>query len=454
MVLVPAASAADRVVPPDFTINSDTGAPVYLEGLREGFVDGSANATTANPFNSSPELTLRMGQSIATGPDAWGDNRTWIYTGQIFTGPNAIISIAANNDDFDWFSIDGQVILNNNAWDVPNAAVWFGLTPNTWVDFEFRVGNGGGGAGPSGQNNGGGLNWNTSTGVVMSYEDETDPFTLLPSLDALAYDLGRPEELPGGGPTLFRYQNGLGFDDDLRVTGSGTITIDGQTPTVTEPSLRFENAAAATLTVNDGTGPHKTLAFSNGTTLASNTAAAVVAGTSDVRLGRISDGALTGVRLVAAGQGQLIIDHSDILNPSDLNGTTIEAGAGGRLTIRGSNGETPIGSLTTPLTISGAGGTINIGSTAAGQTYANAISVIESGTLEHTMNSADTVGGATAGINVAAGKTLTVKNTANTLTVAGNITGATVANDSTSTAPVRYTGNVTLDTFTNTNGLA
>ncbi len=462
LAITPLASAVDRVVPPNFTINSDTGSPVYTEGLLEGFVTGSNNTATANPFNSSPELTLRMGQTRATGVDLWADQRTWIYTGQLFTGPTGVLSIAANNDDFDWFRIGGVVVLENNTWNQANSTVVNetavpGFLPNTWVDFEYRVGNGGGGAGPSGQNNDGAANWNEQTGVVFAYKDVTVPDPMTPDvtpnpLDAAIYTLGKPTEEAGGGPTLFRYQSGLGFSDDLRVTGSGTITIDGNTPLVTEPSLRFENAAPATLTVNDGTGVHKTLAFSGGTTLATNTAPSTIAGTTDVRLGRISDGALTGVRLIAGGPGQLIIDYVDATNPSDLSGTTLEAGAGGRLMIRGNSSLSPLAGLTTPLTISGAGGVINIGSASGPQTYENAITATESGVLEHSTSAADTIGSATLPITIAAGKTLTVKNTGGLLTVASNITGGTLATDGTAT--VNYTGSTNLNTLSNVAGTA
>ncbi len=399
-----------------------------------------------------------MGQSQLFGADAWADNRTWVYTGQIFTGTSTTLSFAANNDDADWFKINGNVVLDDNTYYTTNTALVTGLTAGTWVDFEYRVGNGVGGAGPSGQNVGGaaganGVNWNASTGVVFSYTDETDSNTGALSLDALAYDNGKPTETLGGGATLFRYQSGLGFQDDLRVTGSGTVTIDGGTALVTEPSLRFENAAAATLTVNDGTGLHKTLAFANGTTLATNTAPITVAGTSDVRLGKISDGSLTGVRLIAGGSGKLIIDNVDLANLNDLNGTTLEAGAGGKLVILGSNNISPIASLTTPLTISGAGGSIDIGSVGTGQTFNKSILANESGFLDHTTNSADTIGSATTSITAVAGKSLTIRNSANTLTVASTLSGNEIINNS--TAPVEFTGNSSgLTTFTNVGGTA
>src|SRR6478672_8975200 len=57
------AYAADKVVPPDFSINSDAGAPVFTEGLQEGWVDGARNLTGANPFNGTPQLGLRLGQT-------------------------------------------------------------------------------------------------------------------------------------------------------------------------------------------------------------------------------------------------------------------------------------------------------------------------------------------------------------------------------------------------------
>jgi hypothetical protein len=139
--------------------------PLFNEGLKEGFTNTNNDFTTpigsasAGP-NFGESLNLRMGNSGFFGAtDGWADNRTWIYSGEIFTGPNGIISIAANNDDTDWFRVDGTVVLQDTAWNVPNATVVQGLTPNSWVPFEYRVANGAGGAGPSGQNTNGGLGW-------------------------------------------------------------------------------------------------------------------------------------------------------------------------------------------------------------------------------------------------------------------------------------------------------
>ncbi|HEX5176397.1 MAG TPA: hypothetical protein VFV83_05170, partial [Chthoniobacteraceae bacterium] len=469
------ASATDRPVPPNFTINSDVGTPVYTEGLLEGYVDDLVtpfgdDELTPNPANSSPELTLRMGQLNQDPPgnnpndpgnlvpDQWANGRTWIYTGQINTGPNGILSFAANNDDTDWLQINGTVVLNDNGWDVSAATVVTGLTPNTWVDFEFRVSDTGtGGAGPSGQNADptvparpvDQLGWTGTIGVVMSYTDE------LLSNNVADYELGLPTEPAGGGATLFRYQSGFGFDDDFRITADGTITIDGGNPNVTEPSMRFENAAPATLTISDGTGVHKVLSIATTTSFTANNQAVTIAGTSDLRPGALSDGAFTGNTLTHVGPGALMLDT---VAGNDLNGTTIRVGTGGRILIRGSNNANPVGTLSTPLTISGAGGIFDIGTPlGAGMVYNNALTANENGSLVHSATGANTFGSAAKPITVAAGKTLTVNNTGGLLTLAGPIVGNPVSPNSgtvvkTGASPVRATEDITLDRFVNSAG--
>jgi hypothetical protein len=92
-----------------------------------------------------------------------------------------------------------------------------------------------------------------------------------------------------GTPTLFRFQNGFGFVDDLVVSATGAINISGNNTAVTEPSLRFTNPAPATLTINDAAGtPHKTLSIGPGqiqwATPTSNGANVTLDGTSDCAL--------------------------------------------------------------------------------------------------------------------------------------------------------------------------
>src|SRR5215207_4305247 len=113
VALIQRAHSADLILGTDTTINSDLGAPIFVNGLREGLIMAFDDETNPNPFNGPDRgqgrgvsLGLQMGQSTAFGPDGWGDNRTWVYTGEIFTGPNGILSFAAMNDDCDWISIN------------------------------------------------------------------------------------------------------------------------------------------------------------------------------------------------------------------------------------------------------------------------------------------------------------------------------------------------------------
>ncbi len=439
VALVGVVSLADIIVPGNFNLNSDSGSPVYQEGLIEGFTNLSFDTTTVNPNNSSPELGLRMATTTAFGTDLWANPRTWIYTGQIFTGPNGTISVAANNDDADWFKINGNVVLTDAAYNTALASVVTGLTPNTWVDFEYRVADtGAGGAGPSAQNINGATGWTNTIGAVLSFQN------LAGSLNAAAYTYGLAGvgsyEVANGTPELFRYQTGFGFTDTIHVQASGTGTLDGNNASIIEPRLIFETTGA-TLTLNDGTGVHKTIGFTNGTTLATaNGQSNTIAGSADVRLGVMSDGGFTGVTLTYAGTGKLILDST---SGNTAPGAIIAAGAGGRVFVSG-NGAANLGGLA----ISGAGGVLNIGGVASA-TYDNALFVTASGTLQHTATGTDTVGGAN-GVFISGGTTLTVENTGGALTVAGTVTGGSI--NKIGASAVRFGGNVALDAFTNNAG--
>src|SRR5688572_3617938 len=225
LVWVHSSSAADVLLPPDYIINSDVGSPVYSEGLIEGFVGDLSDRhdddeTTPNPNNSSPELTIRMGQlnpgdppDPSGFPDSWANSRTWIYTGQIqVTSP--FLAFAMNNDDTDWLRINGVIVLDDNQWDnpiqalsggagnnlntpstggVPNLVAGLGLQQNTWYDIEFRISDtGAGGAGPSGQ-----AGWPGNFGVGMNTTGfMADGVTPLDT-SVTAADYVRPEEPAG-----------------------------------------------------------------------------------------------------------------------------------------------------------------------------------------------------------------------------------------------------------------
>ena len=173
----------------DLTVTANvagTAGSAYVGGLREGVLWGNNNGSdfaTPNPglFTTT---TTRMGELGETVPGGvgnpfprWGNNQTWVYTGQVYDA-DGIFSLAGWGDDFVWGKIDGIARLSTDntysatwnsagttgstiAWINNNTAVVgnpyggmtnFGMGPkgDGWHDIEVRFGNGGGGAGPNG----------------------------------------------------------------------------------------------------------------------------------------------------------------------------------------------------------------------------------------------------------------------------------------------------------------
>lgn len=169
----------DTFVPsknPDLVIAATIADPTpvngFLPGLREGVVSGNNNLAAPNPDNSF-QLTTRLGEygtsstnGIGTNggfPDSglpWGNNVTWIYSGEFFD-EDGIISFGATLNDSFQLKIDGVVVTADQS--VSNRAVpTFTANSNTtgnntrtthvlyigpgnagWHTFEFRVGNAG-----------------------------------------------------------------------------------------------------------------------------------------------------------------------------------------------------------------------------------------------------------------------------------------------------------------------
>ena len=123
--------------------------PSYGAGLHEGRLDGAFNITGANP-NTGITLLPRLAED--NGKPPWGDNETWVYTGEVNSGPNGILSFAENIDDNVLLKIDGVTVLNDTQWNIVTTTGILNYAPNSYHTFELRVGNGGGGAGPVAQN--------------------------------------------------------------------------------------------------------------------------------------------------------------------------------------------------------------------------------------------------------------------------------------------------------------
>jgi autotransporter-associated beta strand protein len=233
-------------------------ATEYVPGLREGFVQtGTLDPSltrAANPAQFGIRLEPRMGQTNVVTQNAvtgWGDNNTWVYTGEFFDADGKF-TFAENIDDNVLISIDGVTrLLSNtgtNPWQTVTStastfgqrgntvdtqtgtaptlangntagnvgggtALDFGMGPNGdgWHTFEARFTNGGGGAGPVAGN---GFANNFGFGLNTSGTS---------ALDGSVYQ--RPID-PGDG-SLFR--TAVGGSGDIQVDADATLNVGGFT---------------------------------------------------------------------------------------------------------------------------------------------------------------------------------------------------------------------------------
>ena len=89
-----------------------------------------------------------------------GDNTTIVYSGQIYD-EDGRMSFFENIDDEAWLRVNGQQVLDDSGWNTPTSGqVDFGR--GGWFDFELRLGNGTGGAGPVGWGSPLGFGWDPS----------------------------------------------------------------------------------------------------------------------------------------------------------------------------------------------------------------------------------------------------------------------------------------------------
>lgn len=123
------------------------GQAVSVAGLYEGRLTGSFNLTDPNPCTALV-LSPRLGETSTKPP--WGDNETWVYTGQIYDA-DGIFSLAENIDDNVRIVVDSIERLLNQQEGTPSTTgvmnLGGGPAGDGWHDIEIRLGNKVGSAG-------------------------------------------------------------------------------------------------------------------------------------------------------------------------------------------------------------------------------------------------------------------------------------------------------------------
>ena len=218
----------------------------------------------------------------------------------------------------------------------------------------------------------------------------------------------------------------LGMDvggDYVDLLSNTVVTLKGEGGMLLENTISNASTTAGTmllLTINNDPGAVRTLAANTTVLGGANGQSLVIAGSADFRPGSLAQNGFTGVQLVKdGGTGELILDA--LLNDLDqallrvMSGTVSVLGGGGGGTA------SPISTLMQAIRIDGATAKLRLGTLdGSSTTFKNALLVNDSGTLEHTAISNDTLTGF---VNIASAKTLTANITAGSLTLSGDVNG-------------------------------
>ena len=181
-----------------------TVSAAWQAGLKGGTVAGTAINKTAMPAVTNAYLGPHVGATQAKPP--WADYTTWVYWGQVYLGATNTW-FAENIDDAVymriWNGATPTVLLDNTGWNVPTAGS-FTAPAAGWYPVEIRMFNSGSGAGPVAASG-----WTTTKGFGYKIGGAS-------SVNGADYTF--PQD--NGLMSLFRYDDGLGFDDALNISGT------------------------------------------------------------------------------------------------------------------------------------------------------------------------------------------------------------------------------------------
>lgn len=403
-----------------------------VAGLREGMIAGGAiNLGGANPGSTgvganlydNNNLGIRLDPRVAQNnfstagtvdtARGWGDNQTWVYTGQIFDA-DGIFSLAENIDDSVSIKIDGQVVLfSRNSGPASatgsNAEAANGYTPP------------GGGISPSGNAPAAPFDsWRTATstgttdGLTAAYWQAN---SVDAALDGILADTRLANANEYGGTLNFGAGAGGWHDIEIRIhNGTGGAASPTQLGWGNYFGLGLNDAGSTSLIGTDYTMPvdDGTMSLFRTTTVAKGNVD--IDNDATVRAGNLMQiGLLTYGRNGAPGDSTLNLGGASTGNTDSINVAATAAGTA-RLNL----------GATTKLVA----GQLNVADTE----FFN-LNATGSGELELTAGAALTANGS-ATVNVDAG-TLRLSNTTGTAT--GNadlfINGGTLAGNGITTSP-------------------
>lgn len=347
------------------------------EGLQEG-VAAVLDNNLENPGNRGIVDRPRMGETSAITNDpntGWATaNQTWVYSGQFFDA-DGVFAFAENIDDNVRVMVDGVMVITNDQWNVPTSSGNttsnvsgktdgdtfthnYGMGPDGdgWHNVKFLFAQGGGGAGPVGENGWGG--GDNATFANKGFGFNSNPTTgVATSTDGSNYVI--PIENLNGTPELFRTPMGGGSVEisagsalmagslvnagQIVITGGGTLALNDAPVATSNSTFRIEVGGSGTLS----TGANHRLATS---ILNVSTASGIVTKEGSGVL-RITDRVTSQAGAVLTIQdGTMLFDNQSVTSPGNL--TTTAGGAA----IIGGTGKTP-GSLMVSI-----GGTVAPGS--------------------------------------------------------------------------------------------
>ncbi len=330
-------------------------------GLFLGGVTGNGNTGTANPNTyvvSSPAPLANSNVNNGSLPTAIPFDTTAVYTGYInnTTGSNQTWAFAESFDDFVQIKVNGQTILQDGTW---NNAVRAAAVLNPGLNsFELRLGQGGGGVGPtnsswmSGTNLGVGVDYDNTDGAPIGFSVTTPGVGS--NYQALPTD--------SGNGNVFVSSVVDNFANNIVVTGNATLNVGYSIGGAGSVNVGQIDIGANTLNI---TGQAGLATLTNGSITATGTNFTAGNATFNTATGMtFNPGSITGNlgnTVTKTGGGTLLLDQAQ----SYSGGTVV---TGGKLIVTNATGSaTGAGNVTLQNgAIIGGTGTVSGNVTAAG----------------------------------------------------------------------------------------